>query len=32
MRAIPWMMILDDLEGFMRDAIKPDIGCYEFKE
>ena len=31
-RAIPIPGITDDLDGYFRDAIMPDIGCYEFKE
>ncbi|MDQ3015633.1 MAG: right-handed parallel beta-helix repeat-containing protein [Bacteroidota bacterium] len=32
MKAIPILGISDDFDGFIRDAVKPDIGCYEFRE
>ncbi len=31
-KAIPVPGITDDLEGTGRDAVFPDIGCYEYKE
>jgi len=30
MRALPILGITDDLDGEMRDATNPDIGCYEY--
>lgn len=32
MKAMPLPNLLFDLDGYMRDLIKPDIGCYEFQE
>lgn len=31
MKALPIPGITDDLETFLRDAMMPDIGCYEFR-
>jgi len=31
-KAIPVPGITDDLDGNLRDAIMPDIGCYEYQE
>ncbi len=31
MKALPLTGILDDLEEKIRDAVKPDLGCYEFQ-
>ena len=32
MKGIPLSGIMDDLDGKSRDAINPDIGCYEFPD
>jgi hypothetical protein len=32
MKGIPLIGFPDDLDGVLRDAVKPDLGCYEFKE
>jgi hypothetical protein len=31
-KALPIPGITDDLDGFSRDAVLPDIGCYEFRD
>ncbi|HZV68237.1 MAG TPA: hypothetical protein VFG10_01795 [Saprospiraceae bacterium] len=31
MKAIPVAGLIDDLEAQLRDAVAPDIGCYEFQ-
>ncbi len=32
MKGIPLIGFPDDLDGILRDLVKPDLGCYEFEE
>jgi hypothetical protein len=32
MKAKPFLNIVDDLEGTPRDAVLPDLGCFEYKD